>query len=60
MCVIDRRNRKKRLDDDGEGGSVPSDTGNWLGVKSGNRIDRVVETGCEESFGREMLERLFA
>lgn len=59
MCVVDRRNRKKRLDDDGEGGQVPSDTGNWLGVRSGNRIDRVVGTPGEERFGGELLGRVF-
>ncbi|EON61302.1 hypothetical protein W97_00515 [Coniosporium apollinis CBS 100218] len=59
MCVVDRRNRKKRLDDDGEGGQVPSDAGNWLGVRSGNRIDRVVGTPGEERFGGVLLGRVF-
>lgn len=58
MCVVDRRERRLR-NDDGEGGEVPGDTGNWLGRKAGNRIRRCVGSPGEERFAQEMLERIF-
>ncbi|KAK5171566.1 putative nucleoside hydrolase [Cryomyces antarcticus] len=58
MCVVDRRNRRRR-EDDGEGGEVPGDTGNWLGKGSGNRVGRVVGTPGEDKFGAYLLHRIF-
>ncbi|KZF22261.1 inosine-uridine preferring nucleoside hydrolase-like protein [Xylona heveae TC161] len=59
MCVVDRRNRRKRPDD-GEGGEIPSDTGNWLNPRAGNRIRRVIATPGEEEFGAYMLGRILS
>lgn len=58
MCVVDRRNRRKRPDDD-EGGEVPGDTGNWLNVRAGNRVARIVQTPGEDVFGGYLVERVF-
>ncbi|KAF9640354.1 putative inosine-uridine preferring nucleoside hydrolase protein [Lasiodiplodia theobromae] len=58
MCMVDRRERRLR-NDDGEGGEVPGDTGNWLGRKAGNRIRRCVGSPGEERFAKELLERVF-
>ncbi|KAH7028393.1 Inosine/uridine-preferring nucleoside hydrolase domain-containing protein [Macrophomina phaseolina] len=58
MCVVDRRERRLR-DDDGEGGEVPGDTGNWLSREAGNRIRRCVGTPGGERFATELLERIF-
>ncbi|KAF2159108.1 hypothetical protein M409DRAFT_30389 [Zasmidium cellare ATCC 36951] len=57
MCVVDRRTRKKREDDDE--GERPGDTGNWLGRKSGNRLRRCVGSPGEDLFGGLLLKRVF-
>lgn len=67
MCVVDRRDRRMReeaelVDQAQIAGRVPndpSDTGNWLSRRSGNRVFRVVGTPGEELFGREFLESVF-
>jgi hypothetical protein len=56
MCIVDRRNRKRR--DDGVEGEVPGDTGNWLGLNAGNRIDRMVRSPGEDVFAEYLLERI--
>ena len=56
MTVVDRRNRKRRESD----GARPHDQGNWLGSKSGNRVDRIVGSPGEETFGRYLLERVLS
>lgn len=58
MCVVDRRPRKKREDEDE--GERPGDTGNWLGMKSGNRLRRCVGSPGEDLFGGLLLKRIFA
>ncbi|WEW55776.1 hypothetical protein PRK78_001209 [Emydomyces testavorans] len=55
MCVVDRRNRKRRDHDDPD----TSDNGMWLGNRSGNRIDWVVCTPGSEVFAGYVLDRLF-
>ncbi|KAK7699164.1 hypothetical protein SLS57_012453 [Botryosphaeria dothidea] len=59
MCMVDRRERRLRKNDDGEGGEVPGDTGNWLSRKAGNRIKRCVGTPGGDKFAAELLERVF-
>ena len=54
MTVVDRRSRKRRESD----GVRPHDLGNWLGNKSGNRVDRMVGSPGEEAFARYLLERV--
>jgi hypothetical protein len=70
MCVVDRRGRmrKKKNDvleasDSGEELSldeVPGDTGNWLREGLGNGVWRCTESDWKETFGEEMLKRIFA
>jgi len=59
MCVVDRRDRRRRQVNDGETGEIPGDTGNWLNDNAGNRIGRVVGTPGTEAFGPELLRRVF-
>ncbi|KKZ63830.1 DNA glycosylase [[Emmonsia] crescens] len=55
MCVVDRRNRKRRDDD-----LVSiSDNGHWLSNLSGNRVQRMVSSPDAEVFGGDMLDRIF-
>lgn len=58
MCVVDRRPRKKREDDDE--GERPGDTGNWLSLKNGNRLCRCIGSPGEDLFGGLLLQRIFA
>lgn len=58
MCMVDRRTRRKREDDDV--GERPGDSGNWLSSKAGNRIDRCVATPGETTFGGYLLKRVFS
>lgn len=58
MCVIDRRSRRKREDDDV--GEKAGDSGNWLSNKAGNRVGRCVATPGEKTFGGYLLKRVFA
>ncbi|EEP81010.1 conserved hypothetical protein [Uncinocarpus reesii 1704] len=55
MCVIDRRNRKRRDHDDPD----VEDNGLWLGNRSGNRIDWVVGTPGADMFASHVMDRLF-
>lgn len=57
MCVVDRRNRKRRTDD--HEGEIPSDTGNWLSVKAGNRVGRCVQSPGPDLFAPLLLRRIF-
>jgi hypothetical protein len=71
-CIIDRRSRVKDHDTapvsaDAEIQSlldvlpeVPGDSGNWLRKDAGNRVWRAVGSEWCDSFGSEMLRRLFA
>ena len=54
MTVVDRRSRKRRESD----GERPHDVGNWLGNRSGNRVDRMVASPGQDEFARIMLERV--
>ncbi|KAL1306963.1 hypothetical protein AAFC00_005600 [Neodothiora populina] len=58
MCVVDKRNRRRRPADDVEG-EIPSDTGNWLSVNSGNRVGRCVASPGPALFAPFLLERVF-
>lgn len=58
MCVVDRRNRKRREGDDGEG-EIPGDTGNWLSARAGNRLNRCVQSPGPELFAPFLLQRVF-
>lgn len=57
MCVVDRRNRRRREDD--KVGERPGDTGDWLGARSGNRLGRCLRTPGEREFGGYLLRRVF-
>ena len=54
LTMRDTRTRKRR-DSDGE---VPHDNGNWLGNRSGNRINRMIESPGAEKFPVFLLERI--
>jgi len=58
MCVIDRRDRKRREDDDEEG-ERPGDTGDWLSSKSGNRLSVCTHTPGADAFATDLLNRVF-
>ncbi|KAK4540572.1 hypothetical protein LTR36_009102 [Oleoguttula mirabilis] len=58
MCVLDRRTRRKREDDDV--GERAGDSGNWLSGAAGNRLGRCVGTPGEDVFGGYLLKRVFA
>lgn len=44
---------------DDEEGDAPGDNGGWLDVRKGNRINRIVSTPGEETFGPYLLDRVF-
>lgn len=57
MCVVDKRPRKKREDmDEGE---KPSDTGNWLSARAGNRLRRCIASPGQDLFGPFLMKRVF-
>ena len=58
MCVIDRRDRKMR-DDEDEGGNVSGDNGGWLSRSKGNRINRCVGTPGDEKLALLILVAVF-
>jgi len=67
MCLTDKRQRsgstKTPISEDASNLSldeVPGDSGNWLSNQSGNRIWRCVDSEWKQSFGTEMLRRIFA
>ncbi|KMU91827.1 hypothetical protein CIHG_09567 [Coccidioides immitis H538.4] len=55
MCVVDRRNRKRRDHDDPD----VEDNGLWLANRSGNRVDWVVGTPGPDMFAGYVMDRLF-
>ena len=55
MTVGDKRPRKRRNSD----GEVPHDRGNWLGNKSGNRVDRMLESPGREDAATYLLDAIF-
>ena len=58
MCVVDRRNRKRRdAEDDDENKS--GDTGNWLSPMSGNRLNVCTRSPGADQFATELLERVY-
>jgi len=62
MCVIDRRNRKsdkKAKVVQGEWEELPGDHGNWLNRRGGNRIAIAVQSPWIDTFGRELIRRVF-
>ncbi|KAI4729153.1 nucleoside hydrolase [Aureobasidium sp. EXF-10728] len=58
MTVVDRRGRKKRAPDDGEG-EIPGDAGNWLSPNAGNRVGRCVQSPGVDLFAPYLLRRIF-
>jgi len=58
MCVVDRRDRKRRQEDDDEG-ERPGDTGDWLSPKSGNRLSVCTHTPGAEAFATDLLNRVY-
>lgn len=38
---------------------APGDSGGWLDVNKGNRINRIINTPGEDAFGPYLLERVF-
>ncbi|KAG9957727.1 nucleoside hydrolase, partial [Aureobasidium melanogenum] len=58
MTVVDRRGRKKRAPDDGEG-EIPGDAGNWLSPNAGNRVGRCVQSPGFDIFAPYLLQRVF-
>lgn len=58
MTVVDKRNRKKRAPDDGEG-EIPGDSGNWLSLNAGNRVGRCVQSPGADLFAPYLLRRVF-
>lgn len=69
MCVTDRRGRAQkkpemRRNEQGKEevslDEVPGDTGNWLREGLGNAVWRCSDSDWKESFGEEMLKRIYA
>ena len=58
-CIVDRRSRKMRDDDDGEGNEVPGDNGGWLSRARGNRLSRCTGTPGENVLAKLMLDTIF-
>lgn len=58
MCVVDRRNRRRRAPDDGEG-EITGDTGNWLGAFAGNRVNRCIQSPGAQLFAPFLLRKVF-
>ncbi|KAL8766565.1 MAG: hypothetical protein Q9209_006708 [Squamulea sp. 1 TL-2023] len=56
MCVVDRRDRKKAVEGEGE---VDGDMGEWLSWKKGNRIDKCVKTPGERVLAGLLLDTVF-
>ncbi|MCJ1383229.1 hypothetical protein MMC17_006867 [Xylographa soralifera] len=57
--IIDRRDRKHKEDDDGEGDDVTGDTGGWLSSARGNRLGVCVQTPGERALAPLMLDTIF-
>lgn len=59
MCVIDRRDRKMRDDDDGEEDEVSGDTGRWLSHVRGNRLGRCLGTPGNRALALFLLDTIY-
>ncbi|MCJ1475642.1 hypothetical protein MMC13_004305 [Lambiella insularis] len=59
-CIVDRRDRKSRKNDDGEGNEISGDTDGWLSPARGNRLGRCVGTPGERLLGPLMLDTIFS
>jgi inosine-uridine nucleoside N-ribohydrolase len=72
MCVVDKRPRDKSAKTPPDGvfkvnvgeedmilDEVPGDSGRWLTHGAGNRVWRCVDSVWKESFGIELLKRMF-
>lgn len=61
MYVVDRRTRKKPTEEEvGDGEvEVEGDTDGWLHPRLGNRVRQMLESPDRESFGKEMLKRIY-
>ncbi|ETI22368.1 hypothetical protein G647_06442 [Cladophialophora carrionii CBS 160.54] len=55
MTVGDKRARRRRNSD----GEVPHDRGNWLGNRSGNRVDRMLESPGRDEASKYLLKSIF-
>lgn len=56
MCVVDRRDRIKELEGEGE---VQGDMGDWLSWRKGNRVDRCVGTPGDRVLAGVLLGTIF-
>ena len=59
MCVVDRRNRK-RLVNDGGTGEISGDAGSWLTEGFGNRVRRIVSGVGDTPFSTSLLNRILS
>ena len=57
--ISDRRDRKRREDDDGEGDHAPNDTDGWLSSARGNRLGLCLQTPGERALAPLMLDMIF-
>ena len=55
MCVVDRRSRKRRENDEPD----LNDDGQWLGKLSGNRVDVLEEAPAGQALADLLLQRMF-
>ncbi|KAI2018272.1 hypothetical protein LOZ48_006792, partial [Ophidiomyces ophidiicola] len=55
MCVVDRRQRKRREHDNPD----VTDNGLWLGRRAGNRIEWVVGSPGAEALAEVLMARVF-
>ena len=58
MCVVDKRDRKMLDNDDGES-QDSGDTGGWLSILRGNRVNRCVETPGARVLAPLLLDTIF-
>ena len=58
MCVVDRRDRKMLDNDDGES-QDSGDTGGWLSILRGNRVNRCVGTPGARVLAPLLLDTIF-
>ncbi|KAI4207461.1 MAG: hypothetical protein LQ349_009845 [Xanthoria aureola] len=62
MCVVDGRDRKKRVEAEAEGEGeeeVEGDMGDWLSGRKGNRVDRCVGTPGDGVLAGVLLRTVF-
>lgn len=58
MCVVDKRNRRRRDIDDDEG-ERPGDSGHWLSPNAGNRLGRCTASPGDDLFAPYLLKTVF-